>query len=282
MKLWVCVLSLTLPLFIPRAWAADCGDTTGKDGTRVPCQCGDRVTTDTELKKTDPVVSNSPADVCAGYGLEVRSEVALDCKRLTLRGSGVGAGIYLDSVGGVTIERCTVTGFEIGIDIRDGAFSTVSRNEVSNNEVGILCEEDCIFNIFAKNTIFANTGDGLSFNDDSVENEVINNRLQDNGGDGLVVEESCIVNWLEHNVASDNDGNGISIRGGGNTLLENTGKRNGGHGLAVEGGVINAVTGNEFNRNTGHGICAIPGTIDGGGNIGKNNEAQPDVTFNGC
>jgi hypothetical protein len=82
-------------------------------------------------------------------------------------------------------------------------------------------------------------------------------------------------------VASDNTGRGISIKGKGNTVVENTGKRNGEHGLAVEKR-FNVVTGNEFNRNGGHGICAIPGNSDGGGNIGKKNGELPDVTFSGC
>ncbi len=279
MRFWF--YGLVLLVFTTQAWAADCGDTTGPGGTRVACQCGDRVTTNTKLQRTDPIVSTSPTDVCAGDGLEVRSQATLDCNRLTLRGSGVGGGISFDSTGGVTIENCKVTGFEIGIDSEDCVLCTIQNNKVSNNDVGILCGRDCILGVFVKNNIFANTGDGMSFNDSSVDNEVRNNHIRDNGGDGLVVGESCIGNLLLHNVVSGNDGRGISIEGDGNTIIENTGKRNGEHGLAVETR-LNVVTGNEFNLNGGHGICGSPGSIDGGGNIGKKNGVLPDVTFSGC
>ena len=216
-------LCLTLLLVTPHIWAADCGDTTGPGGTRVPCQCGDRVTTNTILQPTDPVVSTDPADICSGDGLEVDTEVALNCNHLTLRGSGVGAGIFLDSVGLMTIEQCVVTGFEIGINIIDGSVSTVAKNEISKNTMGILCVEDCILNVFTKNNIFANAGDGLSLNRDSVDNDVIENQIHDNGGKGIVEDESCIGNVLTNNAISGNEGDEVSIQEENNTLVSNVG-----------------------------------------------------------
>src|SRR5436190_20890351 len=115
MRFWFC--GLVLLVFTTQAWAVNCGDTTGPGGTRVACQCGDRVTTNTKLKRTDPIVSTSPTDVCSGDGLEVDTEVALNCNRLTLRGSGVGSGITFDNGGLVTIKNCAVTEFETGINI---------------------------------------------------------------------------------------------------------------------------------------------------------------------
>lgn len=53
------------------AWSADCGDGSGPGGTDVPCACGDRVTSDTVLDNSDPVVSTGPTDVCPGLGLKV-------------------------------------------------------------------------------------------------------------------------------------------------------------------------------------------------------------------
>lgn len=68
--------------------------------------------------------------------------------------------------------------------------------------------------------------------------------------------------------------------------MSNFGKQNAGNGIETFSGFLNGstttVTNNEFNRNGGHGICTLPGTIDGGGNIGKNNGIPPDVTFDGC
>src|SRR5262245_19101579 len=119
MKLWLYGIGLALGMIVASTpgWAADCGDTTGPGGTRVPCACGDRVTTDTKLKDTDPVVSTGPADVCGGSGLSVGflGGGTLNCNRLTLRGSGSGAGVSLEETPGVTVKNCTVTGFSVGI-----------------------------------------------------------------------------------------------------------------------------------------------------------------------
>ena len=117
MRFWF--YGLVLLMLTAYAWAADCGDTTGPGGTRIACQCGDRVTSNTKLKRTDPVVSIASTDVCSGDGLRVRGLVTLNCNNLTLRGSGIGAGVALDNAGGVTIKNCKVTGFETGINIVD-------------------------------------------------------------------------------------------------------------------------------------------------------------------
>src|SRR5215510_4447251 len=119
MKLWLYGIGLVLGMTVASTsgWAADCGDTTGPGGTRVPCVCGDRVTTDTKLKDTDPVVSTDPADVCSGNGLSVGfvGGVTLNCNGLTLRGAGDGAGVNFEEMPGITVKNCTITGFGFGI-----------------------------------------------------------------------------------------------------------------------------------------------------------------------
>jgi beta-galactosidase len=62
MQLWLYGIGLALGITVTSTlgWAADFGDTTGPGGTRMPCTGEDRVTTDTALNPTEPVVSTSP------------------------------------------------------------------------------------------------------------------------------------------------------------------------------------------------------------------------------
>ena len=325
MRFWF--YGLVLLVFTTQAWAADCGDTTGPGGTRVPCQCGDTVTTSTKLRPTDPVVSTGPTDVCSGDGLVLPfgTRLTLNCNRLTLRGSGGAVGVHI-APSSPTVRQCTVKGFEIGLSIFfSGNFAlqsnTVAENlaggillmltgpgTVENNRVGknggdgivvaaggtLTITKNRVFgnanggvvlrstgnNTLTGNRIKHNGADGLLLDLVATFNEVANNSISDNSGNGLVVTQSH-ANLLSHNNVSANSGVGITIAGTGNTIVENTGKRNGEHGLTVERR-LNVVTGNEFNLNGGHGICAIPGNSDGGGNIGKKNGELPDVAFGGC
>ena len=83
--------SIGLALALAWTWpvsAADCGDSAGAGGARVPCACGDSVVTDTTLAASDPiVVDGCKEDVRAGLGL-VQPSVTLDCAGLTIDGPG--------------------------------------------------------------------------------------------------------------------------------------------------------------------------------------------------
>ena len=62
---------------ISGAWAANCGDSAGPRGSRIPCACGDRVVTNTKLVKSDPVVDAA----CPENGLTIGSNnIILDCR----------------------------------------------------------------------------------------------------------------------------------------------------------------------------------------------------------
>ena len=62
MQLWLYGIGLALGITVtsPPGCVADCRDTTGPGGTRMPFTGEDRVTTDTALNPTEPVVSTSP------------------------------------------------------------------------------------------------------------------------------------------------------------------------------------------------------------------------------
>ena len=50
--------------------AADCGDSAGAGGARVPCACGDSVVIDTTLEASDPIVLDGCGDdVVVGLAL---------------------------------------------------------------------------------------------------------------------------------------------------------------------------------------------------------------------
>jgi parallel beta-helix repeat protein len=169
-KIWFWDLVLTL-LFAPSSWAADCGDTTRPGGARVPCSCSDTATTNTILRKTDPVVSTGPGDVCGGDRLQVIIGVALDCNKLTLRGAGVEAGVKLvwGPLGGfTTVKDCTIRGFGAGIDIDDSSVKPIIES----------------------NTIIENVGPGIYFPGGGFIT-VRKNKVGNNGGSGIVCEDTC-------------------------------------------------------------------------------------------
>jgi hypothetical protein len=121
-RVFALVVTLSLTVLgargIPQAIAADCGTGVG------PCQCGDRVVTNTRLSAADPVLRTAcPCEgliVASGVSLEIRGTMtgADDtCSAITLEGNatdvvvrngrltGFGVGINGDSLGAVSGNR---------------------------------------------------------------------------------------------------------------------------------------------------------------------------------
>jgi parallel beta-helix repeat protein len=287
MKPWLYGIGLALGITVTSTpgWAADCGDTTGPGGTRVPCACRDRVTMDTKLKDIDPVVSTGPADVCSGDGffvaLSVASEVTLNCNKLTLRGAGrdslVGVAL-LDGTSGVTVKNCTVMGFSFGISTVDsGNFSlkfntvvdnlsvgidigfssrggTVWGNRVGNNGYGISCHEFSDGNVIAKNHVFGNSLHGIQ-GVDIDNNSITANTVENNGAAGISLSHSN-GNEVMNNHIHDNDGDGIVVLpfdAIGNLIALNVVSDNGGNGINIKNS-DNTVESNFGKRNAGSGL----------------------------
>jgi parallel beta-helix repeat protein len=162
------------------------------------------------LRKTDPVVSTGPSDVCEERGLTVTgSSVILDCDKLTLRGASVGVGVGLDNEGGIfiTVKNCTIREFGAGIDddtnggtiiesntiienvgpgifLDSPGFITVRKNKVTNNGGnGIWCDDTCHSVVYEKNRIIGNAGHGLETSDSS-DNQILGNAVQGAWGSG--------------------------------------------------------------------------------------------------
>lgn len=259
------------------ALAVDCGDTTGPDGTRMPCACGDTVTTNTLLRPTDPVVST----VCGGDGLTIGADaLTLDCRKRVLRGSGFGRdvkGIVLDARTGVTVQYCVAENFGIGIIAKDSEHLTlvhntlranvygilfngvtdsrVERNQVSGNLTDGLFIEDCSSNTLTKNTVANNGEDGIKLNFAATGNLILANTITGNDDDGIAVHYSnADSNFMIDNVVKDNDDDGTLVFADNNMLAHNQVTNNGGDGIDVMNGSGNLLGVNRGSGNDGHGI----------------------------
>ena len=221
----ISVLVFAVLLAVP-AWSADCGDTSGPNGSDVPCHCGDTVTTDTSLDASDPVLST----VCPGDGLLIGPFIAADLTiNGTLRGSGHGCGIRAEVTGLFRVARGRITGFGHGFcgeDINAALYglqivgnalggvritesgASVERSVIARNGgVGMLLNGH--IDAFM-NQVVDNAGHGIVASTDLGEGtggNIARNVIRRNGGDGILVDcQSC---RFVRNAITDNHGFGI-------------------------------------------------------------------------
>jgi len=100
--------------------------------------------------------------------------VELNCKGFSVIGSGAGIGITVESTGtGVTIKKCDVTGWEVGI-ISDADDVVIKKNTLSNNLVASIAIDDPNVgglpsdNIIFKNEIVGTAPPGAGINGDII------------------------------------------------------------------------------------------------------------------
>lgn len=258
-----------------------CGDTTGLGGTRVPCSCGDKVTTNTILQKTDPVVSTGPADICGGNGLLVATEVMLDCNKLTLRGVGAGSGLRFvdgDNRAPITVKNCTITRFASGISFGssdavnftvqsntiienlgagiytdDQGGGRVEKNEIGNNGGCGVVNGDAGGNVYAKNHIFGNWC-GISLFDSS--DIITGNVIEYNKYEGIVLDEAQRTT-VTNNDVRHNGSDGMWVGTAStifNTIVRNVVSDNGGAGITIQDASANTISSNSGKRNVGNGL----------------------------
>jgi parallel beta-helix repeat protein len=67
-----------------------------------------------------------------------KDNIVVDGKGYTVEGMGSGTGIYLSGRSNVTIKNMEVRAFERGIQLDDSSNNTISANNVTNNEFGIV------------------------------------------------------------------------------------------------------------------------------------------------
>lgn len=230
------------------ASAKFCGDDIG--GTRVACDCGDVVISDTRLEAGDPVVNRR----CSLDGLVVapsfrRESLTLDLNGLTISGDLYGVGIRVESGGasGAVLRGAgsgraygQVVGFMTGIASR--SFGSVARIEgvevhgarshgVSLRGRGVLLVDV---------TAIGNGGDGVHLVGHG--GRLVRVSAFANAKNGVVVLADAPI--VEAS-AERNGGHGVVVRGRGATLGEIRALANGGVGLlapeTAESGAVGAV-----------------------------------------
>jgi parallel beta-helix repeat protein len=290
-KTWFQGISLTLGLALTgtSGWAADCGDTTGLGGTRVACACGDTVTTSTKLKNTDPVVSTNLADTCSGDGLAIEvSDVTLDCAKFALRGDNTSAsnGVIVSDTEGVTVKRCTISGFETGIGVEYSTEFTIDNNTLQDNSGGVVVESGDVvssgdFGTIQNNTVQdSDVGIGLI---ETSSNTVKNNKVSITKvsitfvGIAIVGDNVSQANVVTNNSVEDGV-LGIAVFAGAqqNTITNNRAKNNSIGvlvGFGPDGSDNNVVAGNRADQN-GVGIAILTNNNLVNANLGSANEGD--------
>jgi parallel beta-helix repeat protein len=225
-------------------WAADCGDSAGVGGARVPCACGDSVVTDTTLGATDPIVMDGCRDdVAAGLDL-VQPSITLDCAGLTIDGPGFDshcardetcrAGIMV-SASRVTVQRCTVQEFGFAIGTAKGVSRLlIQANTLHNSLKGILLGEPVTDSRVIGNTASNNTEFGIQFKNGPVGNLIQGNTTINNGRDGIQINQEAKHNRIILNYVSGNGSRGgirVDARSSDN-LIENNFVQGGVFGIA--------------------------------------------------
>ena len=261
--------------------AADCGDTTGLGGTRVACACGDTVTTNTKLKNTDPVVSTSLVDTCSGDGLVIEvSNVTLDCAKFALRGDNTSAdnGVVVSDTDGVTVKRCTISGFGTGIAVEYSTEFTIDNNTLQDNGEGVVVESGIAssgdFGTIQNNTV-QNSEVGIDLIETS-SNTVKNNKVSNTSADIAIQDNVSQANVVTNNQVEDSEF-GIAVVFGArqNTITNNRAKNNF-IGVLIgffdlDGSDNNVVAGNRADQN-GIGIAVLTNNNLVNANLGSANE----------
>jgi len=88
-----------------------------------------------------------------------RDNIVVDGKGYTVEGTGSGTGIHLSGRSNVTIKNMEVRAFEIGIRLNDSSNTTISANNVTNNEFGIV-----LYSSSSSNTLRHNDASNNRYN----------------------------------------------------------------------------------------------------------------------
>jgi hypothetical protein len=196
--------------------------------------CGAKLTADTTLTPSDPIVF-APGDTpCPRGGLQIAAPLTLDCSGLTIKGSGRDTGIkILPTVEGAVITNCVVEAFGTGVALGGKGSHAVDRT-----------------------TVVSNAGVGMSVASDS---NVLSGVVADaNGGVGIQIKGSG--NVLDSSLALENGKAGISLMGKEHSVTGSVGIRNGAEGL-VGTARQSSIGGNTLVDNKGTGLKFRGGTV---------------------
>jgi parallel beta-helix repeat protein len=239
------------------------------------------------------------ADNGEGIVLVSTADSAITANHVT----STGTGIYIQGSSGNTISSNNVTRNDYGIRGQASSNNSMSSNYITNNEKGIYVTGDSENNVISKNSVAANTEDGIYLS--GPRNTTIDgNTVANNTENGIIFFESQ-NNRIVNNAITGN-GNGIKLWFGANNnnasgnyiaknaigiliddsfdnrIIRNMITENSDWGMQLTGSQNNNVIyHNSFVDNNGGeglqvsipGIWSMDGMKDGGGNVWDNGTA---------
>jgi parallel beta-helix repeat protein len=166
---------------------------------------------------------------CAtGHGLLLDDGATLNCAGFRIVGSDVPGqyGIYLRSVGGATVENCTVEHFEVGIRLRTASHCVVQNSIVQHNTVyGIEVTQSSTLAVIQGNTIHNNSDEGIHVSgptDRDAGHHIVGNLVTNNALEGIYLFNSN-ANIIESNTMRGQGTAGIYLASSDrNTITGNT------------------------------------------------------------
>jgi len=204
--------------------------------------------------------------------------VTLDCNGFMIDGvsdTGIGVKVMAD---GVTVKNCTIRNFSIGIKLENSDGSTITKNTLTLNDLGIDLESGSEDNTITANTSIANDVFGIRIVSSNF-NKIARNTLENNLFDGIRISNSD-NNIIRLNNATANSLVGITLLddADSNTIKKNTSNNNGRDGISVcDMCNSNILTLNTANSNVDNGFVDLSsgktGTA-GTDNIYKNNKCS--------
>jgi len=237
-----------------------------KPSTTAALSCGSAITTDAIL--------GGNLGPCSSNGLVIgASGITLNCAGNTITGSGVGIGVNLTDVKGVTVENCNVTGFQYGFHIAGSSDNTFAGNAADDNTwYGFYLSNSSNYNTLTTNTANNNARQGIRLYYSSY-NTLTGNTANSNIY-GFCLSASS-GDTLSGNTADNNVHYGFNIAGTtSSTFTENTANNNLDVGIIVASTTSgNIFTGNTANDNSVAGFMFAPGSSNNTltGNTADNN-----------
>jgi parallel beta-helix repeat protein len=192
------------------------------------------------------------------------------------------SGLILAESRGALVAGNSVSGshgyaiFSVAVDD-----SRIQNNALDDNDHGIAVFDGGSRNLIQRNVVSHGSGSAIDVGG-GAGNRIERNRLTGGRGPAIfvtrleapTVSEDTVVS---RNVITSNQTDGILVDSGaiGTLLVRNLASRNGDDGIDVDVPAT-TLTRNIANRNRDLGIEAVPGVIDGGGNLaaGNGNPAQ--------
>jgi parallel beta-helix repeat protein len=159
-------------------------------GGSIPCQCGDKVSSDYHM--------TADLGPCSAHGLHVASDVTLDCRSHVVRGPGGRGehfGIYLaKGTTRATVKNCEVTGFMRGIRLQGAHHNRLIDNQVHHNGdstrhtgYGIDVAAASTANVLQGNRVHDNADEGIHVGAGSDRNTLIGNHVYANFRENIYV-----------------------------------------------------------------------------------------------